>query len=377
MPDKKPGTLYEVLRVKPDAKTTDITRAYKRITSELASETAAPDTRLAARAKVAYETLSDPGKREEYDKSLRAAAVKRPARRWGGVVAGVGVLIAAAVVASMYATRAKEAEAAAPLTSDQILALGEQVAVPMEEIRISGEVAKTGVAVATGRNEMVTPCHTLAAGAQITVGTGAKATHADMARADTERDICMLKVKDSNDVVAKLRGSDPAPGEKIYTVVRMGAKPTQLREGHVTRAIAGAKGGKAYEIVLPGDTPNGSPVLDIHGNVIGIVTSPHDFGQGLTVALAASRISQTVGKERAVEEAAENAVAAQPKTSHGSNKDDEDIPVKPGPSSAGEPVAVGGKPRNLGEAYRKLDEQRAKTIEQDLVNSVNGKPPQR
>ena len=374
MPDKKPGTLYEVLGVKPDAKATDITRAYRKIVSKLEAIDAAPDARLAARAKVAHETLSDPDKRDEYDKSLRAAAVKRPARRWGAVAAGVVTLIAAAVVASMYATRSKEAEAAAPLTSEQILALGEQVAVPMEEVRISGEVAKTGVAVATGRNEMVTPCHTLAAGAQITVGTGTKATHAEMARADTERDICMLKVKDSNDVVAKLRGSDPAVGEKIYTVVRMGAKPSELREGHVTRAIAAAKGGKAYEIVLPGETPNGSPVLDARGNVIGIVTSPHDFGQGLTVALAASRISQTVGKERAAAESAENAVAAQPKTSSGRDaRDDDPIPVKsPGTSALPE-----GKPRNLGEAYRKLDQEREKVIEQDLVNSVNGKPPQR
>ncbi|HSS28813.1 MAG TPA: trypsin-like peptidase domain-containing protein [Usitatibacter sp.] len=373
MPDKKSSTLYDVLGVKPDAKATDITRAYKKIVSKLESIDAAPDPRLAARAKVAYETLSDPDKRDEYDRSLRAAAVKRPARRWGAVAAGVVTLIAAAVVASMYATRAKEAEAVAPLTSEQILALGEQVAVPMEEVRISGEVAKTGVAVATGRNEMVTPCHTLAAGAQITVGTGAKATHAEMARADTERDICMLKVKDSNDVVAKLRGSDPAAGEKIYTVVRMGAKPSELREGHVTRAIAGAKGGKAYEIVLPGETPNGSPVLDTRGNVIGIVTSPHDFGPGLTVALAASRISQTVGRERAVEEAAENAVAAQPRTSHGTDGRDEDIPVRSSSSSSPSTPVVEGKPRNLGEAYRKLDQEREKTVEQAVSDQVNGK----
>ena len=372
MPDKKPPTLYDVLGVPATAKNTDITRAYKKIVSKLESIDAAPDPRLAARAKVAYETLSDPGKRDEYDKSLRAAAVKRPARRWGAVVAGAVTLIAAAVVAGVYANRAKEAEAVAPLTNEQILALGEQVAVPMEEVRISGEVAKTGVALATGKYEMVTPCHTLAAGAQITVGTGAKATHADMARADTERDICMLKVKDSNDVVAKLRGSDPSVGEKIYTVVRMGAKPSELREGHVTRAIAGAKGGKAYEIVLPGETPNGSPVLDLHGKVVGIVTSPHDFGQGLTVALAASRISQTVGRERATEEAAENAMAAQPKTSHGTDSRDEEIPVKSSSSSSPAP-SVPGKPRNIGEAYRNLDAQRNTTLENELDKQVKGK----
>lgn len=366
MPEKKTGTLYEVLGVKHDAKTTDITRAYKRIVAELASETAAPDARLAARAKVAYETLSDPDKRDEYDKSLRVAATRKPARRVTALVAGVAVLVGGAIVASMYAARSKEAEAAGPLTPEQLLALGERLALPMEETRISGEVAHTGVAVATGQYEMVTPCHTLAAGAQILVGVGAKASHADMARADVERDICMLRVKDSNDAIAKLRASDPVAGEKVYTVVRMGPKPSELREGHVTRVIPGAKGGKAYEIVLPGTIPNGSPLLDVRGNMVGIVTAPHDFGAGLTVALAASRISQTVGVERAATERAESAVAAQPKTSNGTVDDDARVSSSPAPAS------VGGKPRNLGEAYRQVDEQRDRAVDQAVNQSVNG-----
>lgn len=367
MPDKKTGTLYEVLGVKHDAKTTDITRAYKRITTQLASETAAPDARLAARAKVAYEILSDPGKRDEYDKSLRVAATKKPARHVTALIAGIAVLVAAAIVASMYATRSKEAQAAGPLTSEQLLALGESLALPMEETRISGEVAHTGVAVATGPYEMVTPCHTLAAGAQILVGLGAKATHADMSRADVERDICMLRVKDSNDVVAKLRASDPAAGEKVYTVVRMGPKPSQLREGHMTRVIAGAKGGKAYEVVLPGTIPNGSPLLDERGNMVGIVTEPHDFGAGITVALAASRISQTVALERTTLERAQSAVAAQPKTSSGTVDDDAG-------SAETAPASVEGKPRNVGEAYRKMDQERSRTLDQAVNEQVNGKP---
>lgn len=368
MTDPKRATLYDVLGVKPDAKTTDITRGYKKIVSKLESIDAAPDPRLAARAKVAYETLSDPDKRDEYDKSLRVAATKKPARRAAALAAGIAALVAAAIVASMYATRSKEAEAAGPLTAGQILALGESVALPMEETRISGEVAHTGVAVATGKYEMVTPCHTLAAGAQILVGTGAKATHADMERADVERDICMLRVKDSNDVVAKLRGSDPVAGEKVYTVVRMGPKPSELREGHVSRVLPDAKGGKAYEIVVPGTIPNGSPLLDARGNIVGIVTSPHDFGAGLTVALAASRISQTVGVERAAAERAESAVAAQPKTSNGTV--DDDVPA----SSASVPASAGRKPRNIGEAYRQVDEQRDRAVDQAVNQSVNGKP---
>jgi hypothetical protein len=366
-------THYEILRVKPSAKTMDINRAYKRLTKEMESETAAPDARLAARAKVAFEILSDPDKRDAYDQSLRTAAVKRPARRWIGVVAGIATLGAVAVVASMYAARSKEAEAAAPLPPEKLVALGEQVSLPMEELRISGEVARTGVAVATGPNEMVTPCHTLAAGAQITVGLGARTTHADMARADIDRDICMLRVKDSNEVVAKLRGSDPAPGEKVYAVVRAGAKPSELHEGHVSRVIADPKGGKAYEVVIPGAIPNGSPLFDAHGNVVGLFTAPHDFGAGLTMALAASRVSQTVSVERAAAESAEAALAAQPKTSNGTRVvDDAEMP-----GSATGSTAADSKPKNIGEAYRKLDQQRSNTLDKELMRQVNGPTPEK
>lgn len=375
MPDKKPGTLYEVLGVKPDAKTTDITRAYKRITTQLASETAAPDPRLAARAKVAYETLSDPAKRDEYDRSLRAAAVKRPARRWTGAVVGVATLIAAVAVASMYFSRTKEAEAAAPLPSAQILAMGEQLSLPLEETRVSGEVAKAGVAVATGKNQVVTPCHTLAAGSQILLGSGARATRADMARADAERDICLLRTSDANEVVAKLRMSDPGTSEKVYTVVRAGAKPTELREGHVKRVITDPKGNKAYEVVMPGAIPNGSPLLDGWGNVLGIFTSPHDFGAGLTVALAASRVSQTVLSERAAADAAEMAVLKQPKTSNGVGlPDDDNTPVSSLPNSA--PRSPNDRqPDSVGEAYRKLNRQRSNNLEDEVYKQVNGKAP--
>jgi DnaJ-class molecular chaperone with C-terminal Zn finger domain len=101
MPDKN-KTLYEVLGVKPDAKMTDIGRAYNRIRADLEKEHAAPNPRFAALAKVAYETLSDPQRREAYDESLREPVKVRSKRGLFALVAGVAVLVAAAVGANLF-----------------------------------------------------------------------------------------------------------------------------------------------------------------------------------------------------------------------------------------------------------------------------------
>ena len=58
-------TLYEVLGVRRGASATEIGRAYERIRAEMRKENVAPNPRLAAMAKVAYETLSDPERRAE------------------------------------------------------------------------------------------------------------------------------------------------------------------------------------------------------------------------------------------------------------------------------------------------------------------------
>src|SRR6187549_1236601 len=106
-------TLYEVLGVPRDARAGDIRDAYSRLTAEMRKESAPPDPHLAAMAKVAVETLTDPAKRAEYDKSLgllkRVAAPARspgipsrapaPARRksgWAPTLAVAAVVLLAA-----------------------------------------------------------------------------------------------------------------------------------------------------------------------------------------------------------------------------------------------------------------------------------------
>ena len=70
MAENRP-TYYDLLGVAPNAKINDINRAYARASAELQKETAAPDPRRAALVREAHATLSDPDRRDAYDKSLR------------------------------------------------------------------------------------------------------------------------------------------------------------------------------------------------------------------------------------------------------------------------------------------------------------------
>src|SRR5450631_2688970 len=102
--DKK--TLYEVLGVPRDAKVTDIVRAYKRIRANQDKETAAPDARLLGLAKAAYDTLSDPGRRDEYDRSLAGARFAGKPRK--GVLVAISLAVVLTAGAGYYiASRSK------------------------------------------------------------------------------------------------------------------------------------------------------------------------------------------------------------------------------------------------------------------------------
>src|SRR5689334_6844689 len=109
MADNNNETLYQVLGVRRNAKVTDITRAYARILSEQKREDVPPNPKQLAMAKVAYETLSDPGKREAYDATLALIAVPLPkakprGRRKSnaGLIAAAGAVVAIAAGAAWY-----------------------------------------------------------------------------------------------------------------------------------------------------------------------------------------------------------------------------------------------------------------------------------
>ncbi len=161
---------------------------------------------------------------------------------------------------------------------------------------MSGEVKPAGVAVASGEGEMITTCHNLPAGSQLSVLLPTGMGKAELTRANEELDVCTLKVKDIGTAFVKTRGAEPGPGEKIYAVVAEGSRPNELKEARVTKAIADPKG-VVLELSVPGPFPTGTPVIDSQGRLVGLVTTPHKFGEGLNVALGSARIAQAKGAD--------------------------------------------------------------------------------
>ena len=100
-------TLYEILGVPRDAKANDIGRAWKSFRTSQTDDTVPPDARRAALVKDAYEILSDPARREAYDRSLRApqVVIAKASRHIQPLYVAIGLLVLALGAAGFYATR--------------------------------------------------------------------------------------------------------------------------------------------------------------------------------------------------------------------------------------------------------------------------------
>ncbi len=293
MPPDKKMTLYEVLGVQRNAKATDIGRAYNRIKAEMQKESAAPDRQRAAMAKGAYETLSDPARREEYDQAL--GVLGRPARRGRGGLIGIATAALLVVAGAGYYFLARPAErpGESALAPQSILEAVSPHLGRVQGALISGEVRELGTAVAVAQDEMVTTCRGIAAGMQISVRVGDATSKAELARANEDLDICTLTVKGAAAGI-KVRRGVPGPSEKIQAVVLDPSGPPQARQVSVARTIEDPKG-TVVELKAAAPLANGTPVFDSQARLVGIVTTPHAFGEGLVAALGASRIAQARG----------------------------------------------------------------------------------
>ena len=348
-------SFYEVLGVSRNAKINDINRAYARIRSEMQREDTIPNPRLAAMAKVAYETLSDPEKRAEYDATLGILGRPKATGKKGGsrlpLVAGAVLALAVAGGAAWYfvgRSKPLEKPAEVALTPQQIV---DEVAPQVGSVRavfMSGEVRELGGAVAIAADQMVTPCHGMAAGSQLTVRIGSETFKADVMRANDALDVCTLSVKGVRAGV-KFRSTLPAPKETLHAVM-LGATGVQALQVNLDAPIPDPNG-PAMRLKAGTALPNGTPVFDGKARLVGVVTAPHSYGEG-GVAMGPARVGKGSGTTPEVPAAA--AAAGAPST--------------PGTPATSERTA--GGPTLLAEGFTTLWKEDSQLRLDDVMDNV-------
>ncbi len=272
-------TLYEVLGIPDDARAADITRAYRNLRAEMAKETAPPDPRRAALVSEAYGILSDPGRRAQYDASLKErfvlgvrAFAPRRARR---VAAAAALVLLAGAVGYLALAPGRGAP------GKSLQEIGEMAALSvgrLHRIDLSGQTTSLGVAFAIEEGVLVTSCEGLVPGAQYFVSLPPRKVPASVSSADERRGLCRLSASGMGSWPLALSSVEPKPGERVYVVNVNPAGQAYVKEGSVKRVTASAAGDRVIETAGAATADGGAPLLDSFGRVVAVAAPAKEGG---------------------------------------------------------------------------------------------------
>jgi hypothetical protein len=225
-------------------------------------------------------------------------AVARRHRQTWLALAGVVVAVLALVAIYHWFTRpAPLPGTGETLTARQVAAVAKPLVARLETVNASGKPQFAGFAVTTAEGEMLTTCHNLVAGRTLQVVFHDGSSRAESARANRAANICVLKVATTGRTSARLRGDDPAGGERIYVVqVKAADTAPELVETRVANPIAEANG-MMFGIDSKESFTTGAAVFDTQGRLVGIVSAPHTLGD-FPLAYSATRIAKARGAQR-------------------------------------------------------------------------------
>jgi tetratricopeptide (TPR) repeat protein len=167
----------------------------------------------------------------------------------------------------------------------------------------SGEAMMTGSGFFLNQGKVVTNLHVIRNAARIEIktldGKGRTYPAAGLLAIDEEGDLALLKVEmpPERSRAIELASALPDEGETIFVV----GNPLKL-EGSVSDGIVAAvrevpNVGRIIQITAPISHGNsGSPVFNMRGQVLGVVTVKVTNGQNINLAIAAARIGQLRGE---------------------------------------------------------------------------------
>ena len=272
-------TLYEILGVPRDATASDIGRAWRSFRASQTDDTVPPDARRAALTKDAYEILSDPARREAYDRSLRApqVVIAKAASHIQPLYFAFGLLVLALGAAGIYATRPRPNPLERTRSLAEITTHASAAIARINAVDMAGKSWPLGLAFAIGEGVMATSCVGIEPGMELRVHIVPRHVQARVMTADEQRGLCKLASAGTGGWPLAFAGGDPRPGEKVYAAKVNAVGEATLVEGTFRRAFdEGAV--RRYETSLPLlPDGRGGPLLDSAGRVVAVSTlSPND-----------------------------------------------------------------------------------------------------
>lgn len=314
-------SLYEILGVARDANDLDIGIAHQRRVAEL-QRAVPPDPQGQVLVHEAFEVLSNPKRRAAYDASLLTAAEKAaaaeqaaepdlvleggeeeaPDRRklYAGIGAAVVVILAIVIGVALRGEKPAPvpvAEAPKPpppppppqkLSEAQVLTSALRSVGQVMSYEMSGRAVPVGLALSVQPDSMVTTCHGIHGNSQLVVKVGPDSNSATLDVTDELLDLCRMAIPGLKAKPFTLAPDAPRAGDTIYALGANASGQLALTEGKV-KGIRPGPTGDVIELSMPvAAAGSGGAVLDEYGRLVGIATTQHKAGAGLSIAFPAS-----------------------------------------------------------------------------------------
>lgn len=270
MPKPAP-TLYDVLGVKPDVKHHELTFLFDRQMAARRREDAPPDQKAETALRGAFEVLSDPDRREAYDRKLAAERL-RPALvpRKGIVAAALVLVVAGAGTGYVMMGKSAPPAGASALALEGIVSNAAVALARLQSTDMSGQSKSAGLAFAIEEGVMVSSCEHLVANAQLAVTILSRVAPARLAIAHETLGLCKLDVKGVGSWPLRVAPGEARAGDVVYATAVNAVGEVSLKQARV-KAVREEQGARVVETtVVP--AVGGAPLLDSQGRVVAVAS---------------------------------------------------------------------------------------------------------